>query len=1691
MPLRSVPIDSFALIADTNNHTIRRVDLASMAVTTLVGLAGSVGSDDGIGTAARFNHPTDVVISPDGASAYVADSDNHTIRRLDLATATVTTLAGSAGTPGSDDGTGAAAGFNRPRKLALTPDGTRLIVADTNNHTIRQLVIGSGAVTTVAGLAGVAGTVNGTGPASRFTAPADIAISPDGARAWIVQLNDRTVRQLNLTTFVVTTALGELRSGGPWDVDVSDDGRFALTVDSISAIMRFDLVTHQPTLLAGTTNGNQSGSTDGIGTAARFRYPYGIAISSDNSFALVADTGNQTIRRIDLATAAVTTIAGAAGQRGLINGIGMAARFNNPYKIVISPDRTFALVVEGRDHIIRRINLATLEVTTLAGTGVSGYQDGPGSLAQFRYPSGLAISPDQRFVFVADGNNVIRRIDLSTTVVSTIVGDPTYTEYGNIDGNLEDARFYGITDVDISGDGTILYVADEYNNTIRKIQLPQVIRDEWLPVTATNTLTLTHPLINPPLRDNPQARGALLLTTELYGPLPTTVITAGRQLLARSSRGFVIAPESYTVTLVADSATIAASRSAVLHGSVVNRTASTGVTLTVLLDGSRIRTLTLPTLLPGASTDFVLTLPPPTAGQHTYSVRTASGDTAAVTVMAVTPTLVSGAVAGPTDALLPGMTLQVAVPLTNTSPTAAVVMLDGAETTPVTVTLAPDEATVVGLPIHLPVNLPNGDHTVTITISGDLTAELHVIVPITGAAPPVVAPQWNPDAELPGAATAVQVTAPATAHAGEWITVTVALAPQRSGPVIVELTGFADMLQRAVLISDTQPLRVSFSLRVPGSLPGGSFSLRTTTGSGAPIMTPITVTNPPFQMTLQPIAGSVADGVVLPITVALTETANVTTTMRVAMRYGGQQGSQLVTLGPLATTQVTLPFTASLFASRATAFLSAPGDDQLGDAAYAPTIDSVPVTVRPPTAAWFDLPRQTLTAGTLITGQLHVTQPVTQVLVQLPRELGGPANLLAGTNVPSNIFPQTTIVSLTATTLPTSIPFALQIPTDAPRGRYTVDVWVDGLWQPVVIDVEGPEVIARVHAVAATTAPTVTLQLDIESATTVSVTPTVLFNGNPVTSTPAGPVTLTAGQQPLQLTAWLPVGDAAIGELTVEFRLPSGVVIGGATSYYDHAPGAVSDLTVLPLSGNSAAHSSVRTTQLMVRGSGAYTLTFDVDELTVVTQTLLLAGYQQLTVPVPLAGQPHTLIARLWQADGQQAAATSLLLTGVIPDVTPPTVSLEMIPSTLYTTTTAINLLVTGTVADTGSLCEVTVYGQAVAVDAAGDFTATLRLTPGMVTTTYPVRAVARDCAGNRTTTPAQAVTVTRRLPTVRFTTTQYLAISGVATVTLQISEAASITGTVDLVARNESGVEQRRQTTLIDAYAQRHAIVLTGVSGTWTVTLETPQSFVLGDPGTAVVSSTGAPTTTPMTTMTPTSTAIATGTPTPAAATATATVMLPGSPTATATRTSSPSPLPSTTPGQTHTPTATATTAGMTATATRTSSPLPLPSTTPTAIPTSTAIATGLPTPAGATATATVMLPGSPTATATRTSSSSPLPSTTPTARPTTTGQAHTPTATATTAGMTATATRTSSPLPLPSTTPTARPTTTNRDPYSSSDDQPYRHRKSKCHTVSTESYSDWPGDHTDGTTECPPNLSSNCAAINPIEASRNHDLR
>ncbi|MBN2158219.1 MAG: SMP-30/gluconolactonase/LRE family protein [Spirochaetes bacterium] len=447
-------------VADTNNFTIRKIDLSSGQVTTVAGLAGTSGIADGIGQNARFQFIYGIMA--DGINIYVASGS--VIRKIVISTMQVSTIAGMNNTTGSLDGIGQSAQFYSPS--GLCKQGNVLFVADSGNNTIRRFDLDTAEVTTIAGLAGSTGSTDAVGLDARFYYPN--GITSDGSYLYVTQTY--TIRRIDMSTGMTTTIAGLHGAAGSTD-GIGQNARFSnpsgiafdgvnLFVTDSNSIRKIVISTGEVTTLAGVAG--SAGSTDATGLNARFSNPLALTVVGSDLY--VADTGNNTIRRIVLASGEVTTLAGLAGTSGSTNGTGQNARFYTPCGL--TNDGANLFVTDLSNQTIRKIVINTAEVTTLAGlAGFYGSTDGIGQAARFRSPYGIAT--DGMNLYVTEQENfTVRRIQIATNEVTTIAG--LARNRGSADGYGSAASFNnprGIVYVDFE-----LYVADRSNSCIRKIE---------------------------------------------------------------------------------------------------------------------------------------------------------------------------------------------------------------------------------------------------------------------------------------------------------------------------------------------------------------------------------------------------------------------------------------------------------------------------------------------------------------------------------------------------------------------------------------------------------------------------------------------------------------------------------------------------------------------------------------------------------------------------------------------------------------------------------------------------------------------------------------------------------------------------------------------------------------------------------------------------------------------------------------------------------------------------------------------------------------------------------------------------------------------------------------------------------------------------------------------------------------------
>lgn len=208
--------------------------------------------------------------------------------------------------------------------------------------------------------------------------------------------------------------------------------------------------------------GGKEGNADGVGAAAAFRQPIAVAVDRAANV-YVADRDNHVIRLID-PSGRVTTLAGTA-TAGNTDGPAASAQFNQPYGVALSPDQRILYVADYLNHAIRTIDLGRKVVATLAGNGKAGLADGKGASAQFNQPYNVKVDAGGRLYVPDQLNHAVRRVDRDGTV-TTIAGNG---QSGYADGGPSDARFDNPTGLAVALDGTV-YVADRNNHRVRTIR---------------------------------------------------------------------------------------------------------------------------------------------------------------------------------------------------------------------------------------------------------------------------------------------------------------------------------------------------------------------------------------------------------------------------------------------------------------------------------------------------------------------------------------------------------------------------------------------------------------------------------------------------------------------------------------------------------------------------------------------------------------------------------------------------------------------------------------------------------------------------------------------------------------------------------------------------------------------------------------------------------------------------------------------------------------------------------------------------------------------------------------------------------------------------------------------------------------------------------------------------------------------
>jgi sugar lactone lactonase YvrE len=410
-------LDGSLYIADAGS--IRRYDIATGALTTLAGTCGFIGgtSTDGVGSNAIF-HDTNAICT-DGTYLYVTESNgNSLVRRVDPRTAEVVTFAGPLGI----------------YLAGICTDGAYLYVA--GYGTIEKIDIASREVTNLVGVASDRRIVDGDLSTARFQFLYGLTISGTTLYAQ----DGQCLRKVDLVTGTVThfepisgssppvRYLGVLANGGYIYLGQNLSPQLYGTTYHTATVERFSLSDVE----TGTNREIMAGysgvvaphqSADGSGSAARFNSIQGMAILGSKLYLI--DSGNKILRSIDLSVwdelgipCPVVTLAGAVGAQGSNDGSADLARFNMPAGICGNEECYY--IADEENHIVRRISRTTGEVTTIAGA--PGLWTGSG--AKFGLPSGICMRDGQ--LYAIDANSIISVVDPISGAVTSV-----YSNAGN------------------------------------------------------------------------------------------------------------------------------------------------------------------------------------------------------------------------------------------------------------------------------------------------------------------------------------------------------------------------------------------------------------------------------------------------------------------------------------------------------------------------------------------------------------------------------------------------------------------------------------------------------------------------------------------------------------------------------------------------------------------------------------------------------------------------------------------------------------------------------------------------------------------------------------------------------------------------------------------------------------------------------------------------------------------------------------------------------------------------------------------------------------------------------------------------------------------------------------------------------------------------------------------------------------
>ncbi len=514
-----VPGTSDFLVAVIEAHRVFRVSASTGQITTVVGAGGpGFNGDNILAASAQISYPYGIAVDPGTGDLLIADSGNNRIRRVTAATGLITTVAGTgAAAYNGDNMPATTARLNTPWGVAFDPTNGDVLIADTGNHRVRRVSAATGIITTVAGTSALG--YNGdniAATAAQLYSPEGVTVAPGSGDVFIADTGNSRVRRVAAASGLITTVAGGyggVDSDGipaisaqiyaPADVVVHPFGHLLIAESGGNRVRIVAADTGVIWTIAGIGGTGGFSGDGGPAASAMLNWPFGLALDGVTGDLIVADLGNNVVRRVSAATSAISTVAGngTASYSGE-NVPAAQVQLNNPGGAAVDPITGDVLIADPFSHRIWRLTAATGLMTTFGGTGVAGFNgDGfPAAATELNSPGLVAFDPTTGDVILLDGGNGrIRRVAAATGLVSTIAGGGTGAGE-NIPAMT--ARIYGGAFAVDPTTGDIYLAESSTANRVRRVAkatgLIATVAGVWAPSFNGDNIPATSAYLNSP-----------------------------------------------------------------------------------------------------------------------------------------------------------------------------------------------------------------------------------------------------------------------------------------------------------------------------------------------------------------------------------------------------------------------------------------------------------------------------------------------------------------------------------------------------------------------------------------------------------------------------------------------------------------------------------------------------------------------------------------------------------------------------------------------------------------------------------------------------------------------------------------------------------------------------------------------------------------------------------------------------------------------------------------------------------------------------------------------------------------------------------------------------------------------------------------------------------------------------------------